>query len=208
MSRMPLVVSHYTASTGYENEVKNLIDSLISLKLDYEITPIKSLGSWRANSNYCAQHIRDMLIKHPDRDILRVDADAVFQARPVLFEQDDFNADIAACVYDFWYRPNEFLGGTLFFRNTEYVKELVNHWVTVACKSARNTERNGDLLQEILQYIEFRNINFESLPPSYCKIFDRMKDGNPPVIEHFQASRRFKRIVNAEGRRTRASGIS
>ena len=40
---------------------------------------------------------------------------------------------------------------------------------------------------------------YKNLPPEYTMIFDSMRGMYPnidPVIEHFQASRRFKKDVN------------
>ena len=197
--RMPLVISHYTKGTGYEEESKNLIASLQGLKLASVVDGMEHLGSWRANSNYCAKQVQQMLHTFPDFDVLRVDADARFRQRPVIFEQDDFDADIAAVVHDFPWRKNELLGGTLFFRNNKMVKDLVSVWVEKACNSSRKNERNGDLLQEILGYGPYQYLKFVKLPPTYCQIFDLMANCGDPVIEHFQASRRFKRQVNQIG---------
>ena len=199
--RMPLVVSHYTMGTGYEEEVKHLEASLKSHNLDYKLQGIPSAGTWRANSNYCAIQVQEMLLT-TDRDILRVDADARFQQFPSLFLQDDFNADIAAVIYDFPWHHNELMGGTLFFRNNDRVKRFVDQWARLCCAD-KPTERPGDLLDFMFrQGQEFHNfVSFATLPPTYCKIFDKMDDvTDPPVIEHFQASRRFKRIVNQAGR--------
>ena len=195
----PLVVSHYTFNTNYEKIIENLKASLENLGLDYYIEGINTLGSWRENSNYCAQLVSDCLYKFPDRDILRVDADAIFRVLPSLFVDEHFDADIAACVYDFSYRQNELLGGTIFFRNSSDVREFVKEWAMVSC-AVRKAERNGDLLQELLSRYE-GSINFTALPPSYCKIFDRMEDAGDPVIEHFQASRVNRRLVNSMGRK-------
>lgn len=198
-NRMPIIVSHFTKGTGYEREVQNLVESLEKLKLNYSIEGIESLGNWRQNSNYCSKNVAKALAAHPDRDILRVDADAVFHRCPDLFLQDDFRADIAAHVANFPWHPRELLGGTLFFRNNATVRWLVDFWVW-KCTIDKPTMRNGDLLQEILDSGKF-NAVFTELPPEYCKIFDIMRNVREPVIEHFQASRRLKRIVNIMGAR-------
>jgi hypothetical protein len=191
--RSPLIVSHYTRNTGYEKEIQNLISSLKTLELPYSITAIDSLGTWRANSNYCAENVQVALRDNPERDILRVDADAVFYHQPRIPP-----CDIAAHIHDFRWHENELLGGTLFFKNNERVRTLVDAWVVLAC-DLRKTERNGDLLQELIS----KNpcINFYDLPAEYCKIFDKMPEVTDPIIEHFQASRRFKREVNRNGQR-------
>lgn len=202
-NKMPIVISHYTYSTGYEREVKNLIASLEKWGLDYDIEGMNTLGpedgvsAWRRNSNYCSELVRKMLCKYPNRDILRVDADAVFQRNPDLFLQEDFDADVAAHVHDFRWHKQELLGGTIFFRNTPTVHWLVDNWAW-ECMVNRPKQRNPDLLQDIINKKKF-DVKFSVLPDTYCKIFDIMRDVKDPVIEHFQASRRFKHQVNIAG---------
>lgn len=192
-------MSHYTRKTGYEKEVKNLIESLDRWNLDRSITAIDSFGSWRENSNYCARLVLNALNDNPDRDILRVDADAVFERYPSIFEKGDTTCDIAAHVHDFKYRKNELLGGTIFFRNTPQVRTLVDIWAYWST-NLRKTERNPDLLQELVAS-HSKKIKFKNLPDEYCTIFDKMSYVKEPVIVHHQASRRFKRMINREGRK-------
>lgn len=190
---MPIVVSHYTVNTGYEKEVENLRRSLQLHNLDYRIRSIPSLGTWRANSNYCARLVADALDDFPGRDILRVDADAVFNKMPSLFVSGQFDADVAAHVHTWRGNRIEMLGGTIFFRNTKAVRDLAEIWASLCTTGKRSCERNGDLLYELVQASKLK---FVSLPPEYCKIFDLMKDVPNSVIEHFQASRRYKGQIN------------
>ena len=205
MNKMPIVVSHYTMNTGYEHEVEKLVASLDKWKLRYEIEPIDSLGeengvqAWRRNSNYCSRLVQKMLMKYPNDDILRVDADAIFQRSPDLFLQDDFKADIAAHIANFDWHPKELLGGTIFFRNKPNVRWLVDYW-TWECMVNQPNTRNPDLLKEVLGHGGF-NVTFAELPATYCKIFDLMKNVQNPVIEHYQVSRKYKRQVNIQGRK-------
>lgn len=198
MSDLPIVISHYTVNTGYEDEVKNLIRSLERLGLEHDITPVVSLGSWRKNSNYCSVVVLEALHKHAGRNVLRVDADAVFHRVPKLLTQDDFNADVAAHVHDFKWHHDELLGGTIFFRNTPAVLRLVDCWA-VECMVTKPELRNPDLLQCLLKSGQHADVKFVELPDTYCKIFDIMRNVPDPVIEHFQASRRFKAKVNEVG---------
>jgi len=191
---LPIVVSHYTDDTGYKQEVQKLIGSLHRWNLPYDIEPISSLGSWRANSNYCSVLVANMLKKYPEDDILRVDADAIFQRFPELFLEESFDFDIAAHIANFRWHPNELLGGTIFFHNTPTVRQVVDEWVLYSTK-VRPNDRNGDILQDILNSGKYP-VRFGQLPASYCKIFDIMSYVENPVIEHFQASRRFKHQVN------------
>jgi hypothetical protein len=199
---MPVFVSHYTKSTPYEQEVQNLIKSLERHGLDYDIEGIEPLKDWRANSNYCAWQVQAMLKKHKPRSIVRVDADARIQRYPKLFE--DFGPDIGACIWKesrlkYYEKDGEFMGGTLFFLNNERTEQLVYDWVD-AC-TIRPRERNGDLLFELVKVKKkAKLLKFRTMPLEYCKIFDFQMGGvTKPVIEHFQASRRFKRIVNQIG---------
>jgi len=197
MRQLPIIIAHYTIDTGYEEEVKKLLCSLERLQLEHEVVPIRSLGTWRANSNYSVQLIEEALKKYPTRSILKTDADAIFCERPVLFEQDNFDYDFAACWQDFKYRKNELLGGTLYFANTEPAKELVQRWKVKVEHGP--TQRNPELLHAAIQEMG-SNLRWNNIPPEYCKIFDIMRRVRHPVIEHFQASRRFKTQVNIQGR--------
>ena len=198
MRQMPIIVAHYTVHTGYQDEVQNLIRSLMSLGLEFDVVPIKSLGSWRANSNYSVQLIEDMLEKYPGRAVLKTDADAVFRRVPDLFTKDDFDYDFACVWHSFRYKKNELLGGTLYFANTEPAKELIRLWKTkcIAAPRARNPELLDKAVKEMGNRLRVRN-----LPPRYCKIFDIMRNIKNPVTEHYQASRRFKKTIDADGRR-------
>lgn len=200
MRQMPVIVAHYTLDTGYELEVQNLIRSLMSLGLEFDVEPVKSLGSWRANSNYSIWLVEKMLEKYPDRSILKTDADAVFRQVPEIFTQDDFDYDFACVWHSFRYKRNELLGGTLYFANTKPAKELVQLWKK-KCK-ATPRQRNPELLDAAKKEMGNR-LKVKNLPPRYCKIFDTMRRIRNPVIEHFQASRRFKRIIDMEGRTRR-----
>ncbi len=197
--KMPIFISHFTENTPYQKEVLNLQRSLKKFNLDYHIEEIKSLGSWRANSNWCAWQVQAMLKRYPNKNILRVDCDAIIQQYPSLFLEEDFNADIAAVIWkNSKMRPGgEFLGGTMFFANNKKVRWIVDGWVE-DCKSFPD-QRNGDMLCNLIQSYRDK-LNFQKLPLSYCCIFDLMKsEVDVPVIEHFQASRRFKTLINQQG---------
>jgi len=211
MGQKPIFVSHYTVHTPYEKEVKRLRASLEKFGLDHEIEGIEPLGSWRANSNYCSWQVQKMLQKYYPRPIFRLDADAVVQKYPDLFEKKNFNPDVAAAIWYRYRKGGELLGGSLYFANNENSIRVVDKWVEL-CKKLPN-KRNPDLLQRVIwQEIPFlqektvwpekekifkESITFQKLPLEYCKIFDTMRKEVPnPVIEHFQASRRFRRNMD------------
>lgn len=193
MREMPVIIGHYTLKTGYEIEVQNLLRSLMMLGLEFDIEPIESRGSWRANSNYSIWLIERKLDEYSGRSILKLDADAVVRERPVLFEQNDFDCDFAARWQDFRYQRNELLGGTLYFANNDKAKEIVRRWKERCIVNPRR--RNPVILDEVLKKMR-GNVKITNLPAAYCKIFDTMRFVKRPVIEHFQASRRFKKEID------------
>lgn len=197
---MPIFVSHFTRNTPYENIIIKLKESLDKFQLDYELEGIDTLGSWRFNSNYCAVQVQNALRKYSPRPILRLDADAIVQKFPeLLVRSKNQRPDIAGCIWDKskLVPSGEFMGGTLYFGNTEKSKMIADKWVEL-CKQKPN-HRNGDLLFEIIRQ-EKKNIKFEKLPLEYCKIYDfKNMTPEPAVIEHFQASRRNKRLINSMG---------
>ena len=195
---MPIFVSHYTIHTPYQKEIEKLKQSLIKFDLDYDLEGIKPKGTWRANSNWCAWQVQKALKYYPGRDIVRVDADAIIQRYPSYFTDFDFDADIAACVWKASrLRPGgEFLGGTMYFANNERTRFIVDEWVKQS--ELTPTYRNGDMLETIIQKNK-EKIRFGKLPLAYCKIFDFMRNEvDEPVIEHFQASRKYKGLMNTK----------
>ena len=197
--RMPVFVSHYTKNTPYEEVMAtHLVPSLKKHDLDYHIEGIVTLGSWRRNSNWCALQVRDCLDRFAPRPILRLDADAKVQQYPELFIQKDFQADFAACIWKkSKLRPTpdgELMGGTLYFASNDRIRLFVDKWVEKIKK--RSKHRNPDLLYEVLK--KDKGVRFFNLPLEYCKVFDFLmaKEEKEPVIEHFQASRKYKHIVN------------
>ena len=121
----------------------------------------------------------------------------MFKRTPDLFIEEDFDYDFACVWHNFRYRMNELLGGTLYFANTEPAKELVRLWKKKCITAPR--ARNPELLDAAIKEMGSR-LKTKNLPPAYCKIFDTMKNIKDPVIEHFQASRRFKKNVNMKVR--------
>ena len=186
-----IIVSFYTTGTGYEIEVKKLRDSLVKLGLRHDIRGIRSRGSWLRNCAHKSTFILEMLKEH-DEPILWVDADAVVRKPPSLLLEAD--CDIAFC----WHKNTSLLGGTLYFGNTELAKEVLKDW-EAACK-----KHPDSVDQHVLRDLVMRDrlpwtekLTRLLLPASYTKIFDSHIDmkGIEPVIEDFQASRKYSRRV-------------
>jgi hypothetical protein len=186
-----IIVSSYTVDSPYEEEVKNLIASCDRFKLPHKIEGYKTLGSWERNCQYKAMFLKEKL-QELQSPIVWVDADGVFRKRPDLFETLD--CDFAAHIHQ-WpknRKPNiELISSCLYLNNTPVVMQMLDAWI------AENDKNHSVWDQKTLQKMvegPFKDrMKFVNLPEQYCKIFDSMRHIKDPVIEQFQASRRFKR---------------
>lgn len=179
------VISHVTLNTPYEQEVKGLVESLKLFKIPYFIYYVKDLGNWRKNLDYKQTCIASALIKYPDSDIVYLDADARVRKFPKLFNV--IQADLGVHYKDGW----ELLNGTMFIKNNLAAREFITKW----CSAEQDhTVLDQKVLQRLLE--SDPHISVFELPASYTQIFDSMQHHGEPVIEHMQASRRFKRVIN------------
>ena len=180
-----VVIAYFTRDTPYAEEVKNLINSLEKFNLPMDIVGISSQGNWQANTQYKPYFIKQMLFRHFPKDVLYLDADAIVSQHPLLF--DSFQEDIGV-VYR---NETELLSGTCYFANKPNVMMLIDAWIEGCFKNPNIWDQQ--VLQFFLQeFSELLKLKIKTLPPTYCQIFDLMKDCGSPVIEQFQASRRFK----------------
>lgn len=189
-----IFVSFFTVNSGYEKEIKNLIASLEEFNLPYDIEAIESLGEWQRNVKYKAILMRRMLDKHPSKNIVYLDSDSIIRRYPSLFENID--ADIAVHYID-WpkYRgPNriQLNGAVIYVANNQKARGLLDIWIK---RNKLSSQIDQEILQKLLEESKDR-IKILNLPPEYCKIFDTMRQVADPVIEQFQASRRFKQEID------------
>jgi hypothetical protein len=192
-----LVIGYFTANTGYADEVNNLRRSLVEIGLPYLIREVKNLGSWQANTHFKAEFIRQVARENPDRRLLYVDADGVFRAEPELL--DRITEDLAVHYREYpdeGGKPcdQELLSGTIYFRNNFQTTLLLDRWIAMNTQSPDRWDQVN--LAEAID--EAQDLLLFKLPPEYCFIFDLMRIDYPtakPVIEHFQASRKFKHLI-------------
>ena len=194
-----MVVGYYTVNTPYEEEAQNLLQSLNKLRINHDISGVKTLGNWQANTRFKAGFMLDMLIKWPNHRLLYVDVDAVVHKSPDLFK--NYSCDIAVRWQDFRWRKNECLSGTIYMENNERTKRICELWRDININEGNGSSRmeQWNLDTVINQMKKDPNFTYKNLPPEYTMIFDSMRGMYPnvvPVIEHFQASRRFKKDVN------------
>jgi hypothetical protein len=192
------MITFYTPGTGYEGEVKKLRESARALGIELTDYAYPNLGDWRKNINYKSQCILSAMKQTPSSDIVFIDADAVVHSWPRLF--DDLSGpprlhDIAAHYFQ-WNQSSkvELLSGTLWIANTPKMKAVVEEWNEMGRKHPEI--RHQACLQAILE--RQKDILVYHLPVEYTCIFDApSRKGKQAVIEHFQASRKYRRVISA-----------
>lgn len=196
----PTVVSFYTPGTSYEKHAANLRRSCIRWGLEHDIVPIKSKGSWLENVRFKPQFIAEMLGKHR-KALLWVDADGIIQSYPGLYDNANFDVGVNWRDYELFPVSSrnsglELLSGTMFWNYTTASIDLLRRWIGEMESFPKEYEQR--VLQEMIRSREY-NLNgtrIKDMPPTYCQIFDLMRNAGAPVIEHFQASRTAKREVD------------
>jgi hypothetical protein len=166
----------------YKPLALKLIKSLNNLGLKHDVVEYESMGSWVQNCLYKAEFIASKQREHGK--VVWLDADCLVLKTPSLF--DTIEEDIAYHLF----KNKELLSGTLFFNDTDNARKLIDAWVR------KNTEKKNTWDQKNLQEVvrELKPSHY-LLPPEYCFIFDSSKKhygALDPVIEHYQASRKFK----------------
>jgi hypothetical protein len=202
MTEFPLIVSYYTKDTLYQLEVQNLIASCEKWTLDHHIEPIPSLGSWEKNCCYKPFFIMEKLQQFR-KPLFWVDADAVFLREPQWL--DVFAKDLAVRINDTWDdgHPSKVMTGSLFVNATSGAARLLKAWGQECIDSLSNPHRT----EEVWDQIALRNVllcseksaEIGKLPLHYASIADNAgdrKESADVVISHYQASRRFKKIIN------------
>ena len=195
-----VAVTFVTIGTPYEKEVERLVRSAADLFIPLVVYRVENKGNWRVNLCSKSEVILRAMDDHPGTDIVFVDADAAFREWPLLFDElsQDGTVDLAACFFEKsrlerW----ELLSGTLWIANTDRGRELVKAWDEYGRKDL--LVRHQKALRIVLVRAEGKYRVFK-LPDSYTRIFDHPgMRGVKPVIEHFQASRRFRRALVKKG---------
>lgn len=184
-----LIVACYT-SGDYEQEAQEkLLPSLRKLHLAHDVREIPCEGSWVANGFACQAFLLRMCRAYPTTHLLFLDVDAVVHTSPWSYLLR-LECDLAA----HYMRGTELLTGTLYMPPRPRREPILLQWMDRNRKNPNTWDQRN--LQAMLAADS--TIVVHRLPPEYCCIFDtqrRYTPGIEPVIEHFQASRRFRRSV-------------
>lgn len=185
-----IIVSYYTLGTLYEDLAKHFIESLKKYKILHYVEGVPNLNDWHKNTNYKPSFLLNMLEKFPDKNVIWVDCDAEFLRYPMLFSSLD--CDVAAHEFDrgLYQRrrkdwPKELLSGTVFLRNNERVRNLVEKWKQECKKNPQVWDQKS--FEKVL------NGDYHRLSAAYCQIHRVMRAVKDPVIVHYQASRRVRK---------------
>lgn len=193
----PVIISFYTVSTPYQLEVHNLIESCKRFGLETDIIGVESKGSWEFNCAYKPFFILEQLEKW-NKPLLWVDADGVFVQKPVW--QSAFESDLCVRIEPVEDdHPSKVISSTIFIRPE--AKDLIQSWIKSTCDYLLDPNREVEFWDQIsLRQVVLENPKrISSMPLSYAKIFDHTGDlrrVKAPVIEHFQASRRYKDLID------------
>jgi hypothetical protein len=203
MKQFPLIVSYYTKETVYQLEVQNLLASCDKWNLRHCVESIPSFGSWERNCAYKPMFLLQKL--HQFREpIFWVDADAVFFKKPEILPTV-FQADIALRINAEYPddHPSKIMSGSLYVNATLEAERVLKSWAKECLEQLSDPQRTEELWDQIvLRDVLKKNIaeaKIDSLPLAYTRIMGHPLDektGVEPVIAHYQASRRFKKIIN------------
>uniref|UniRef100_A0A6M3KGG2 Putative nucleotide-diphospho-sugar transferase n=1 Tax=viral metagenome TaxID=1070528 RepID=A0A6M3KGG2_9ZZZZ len=198
-----IVVAFVTHDTVYELELaQHLLPSLEKIGLPHYIEVIDNKGSWLKNVAEKPAVAYRALEKYPSKNIILLDADSEILEYPKLFNEIPEEYDLAChfLEWESWYgykgdKTKELLSGTMFLRNNDKIKELCKQWYD---RANNNHEWEQKSLASVIVNSE---VKIFSLPLSYCYI-KTLPSGEEPIVKidnptivHFQASRRYKKVI-------------
>ena len=196
-----IIVSYFTAGTSYEKVIEDLKRSLLQHGLPNHIFSFPPTGTWRGNLNYKSECIRTAMDLYPNLDIVFVDADAIIRQYPVLFDALSKERTYDISAHFFRYRPesgdaDELLSGTLWIQNGPMGRKIVEAWHKTGL--AQPKVRHQMCLKLAIEELKAQGerVRVFRHPFAYTAIFDYpLARLIKPVIEHFQASRKYRREV-------------
>lgn len=201
MIPFPTVISFYTIGTPYQTEAQNLIESCKKFEIDYDIEGVESFGCWELNCAYKAFFIYKKLMECK-KPLLWVDADGVFVSKPNWIEV--FNFDFAVRMHEDlpFDHPSKVISSTLYVAYNARTQGLIKLWARECEKQLLDPERTEEFWDQIAlrdALLSKQNeAHIASMPIAYSKIFDHPQDNEQvfdTVIEHYQASRRYKNLI-------------
>lgn len=184
------IVTTYFTDENYRLLSERLRASLDHFKIPHDLRAVASRGSWNENTGFRAEFLKGMMDDHPGKNLVWIDADGIVQRYPILLHELE-GIDVA-CHFKKRGEARELLGGTLFLRANDRVRGMMDDWIRASAALPSYKDQMG--LRAVIDRDPTR-LRIFNLPGTYCQIYDLMKDVGVPVIEHFQASRQYRRSV-------------
>jgi len=192
-------ISFYTGH--YQWDAQELIKSMVKLGINnYDVEYRDQIGNWEANTQMKAPFILGKL-KENDA-VVWTDADSRIRQVPsffntittdvaLLFMPKEFASSFILPEHSILQNVDSYLqSGTMYFKNNDKVIKLLERWIELNSQDPRQWDQWT--LQVALQESD---VTITHLPPQYVYIngdISQLYTGMRPVIEHTQASRRFK----------------
>jgi len=189
-----VVVCFFTRDTPYAQESEGLEQSCREHEIHCHREGYGNRGTWVRNAAIKPEFLLEMFEKHPFQDLVYLDADARLRQYPTLF--DEVTADIGIHFRKRGGGRKELLSGTIYLKNNERVRAFIRAWAVEQQKRPEDWDQR--VLADVLKR-DGKDLNVWDIPPTYCQIFDSMRNAGAPVIEHMQASRRFRKLVELGG---------
>ncbi len=202
-TKPPLVISFFTKNTPYEQEAEKFITACKNYGIEHEVEGIESKGAWDRN---CAMKPRFIInkLKEKKRSVLWVDIDGRFHKK--LDPYDWTKADISLRIRQGLNRgnSNKVCSATLYCSFCKEVIDLLEDWDFLCQDYLVRANRNIEVWDQIVLQEALENhpaVRVDVLAVKFCAISDL--DVNEIVqeqivIQHTQASRKFKAAVNNE----------
>ncbi|HSX11939.1 MAG TPA: hypothetical protein VLF61_00420 [Rhabdochlamydiaceae bacterium] len=201
MKEFPTVISFFTKDTPYEKEILRLVESCKNFGVTSQVEGVGSFGSWELNCAFKPFFILKKLeeLKKP---LLWIDADGAFVNFPRW--EKAFEGDFSVRIHENLVKehPSKVISSTIFVRPTSAARQLVRLWAMECQKQLLDAGRTGEFWDQVALrdalFSKGHQAVVHPLPLAYAKIFDHPYDLHEvanPIIEHYQASRKFKNLV-------------
>jgi hypothetical protein len=182
------VFSFVTKDTPYENEIEGFVQSCKDVGIEsVKVIKVENLGSWVKNVNWKPKVCLHMFDTY-DNPLVYVDIDARFKKYPLFFEDEKLNSFDIGVHYK---QGRELLSGTIYLSHTDTTRSVLLDWINEATSSPEEWDQRT--LQKVLS--KRADVKVQGLPAEYTRIFDLMREVKEPVIEHFQKSRTYKKLI-------------
>ena len=177
------VVTAYWIGEKYRAAAVKLAASLDALGIPHDIRPQPEQGSWWLNMRHRPLFVREMMRAYPDRPLVVVDADCIFERRPDVLDAG-ISEDVAAM---WWLEPNDreiAYEGTMYLAPTARVRAMVDRWADIDRIEATAPPEDSGVNEALART---QGLTMLRLHQEYCWIEIQMRKKYPdaqPRIRH------------------------